>query len=246
MIAYIALHEWRRLRAGMMFWVLLAFAQLIIAWLAFAQLEAFAKIAPQLKATGSLLGVTDLVLVPTLNTLVLILLLAAPLLAMGSLAGETRSGRISLWLSSPVSGTQIVLGKALGLWLASLPLLLSASLTLAALGLGVDLDWPRFLLAVAGLLLLSLWLAAVTLLISGLFEHPAAALATSYGVLLFLWLLDSLSGTGAPWYWVALLPHVEPWFRGLLRSQDVAFFVITGAAALLLGIYGIARRRGEV
>ena len=34
MITDIALHEWRRLRAGMMFWVLLAFGQLIIAWLA--------------------------------------------------------------------------------------------------------------------------------------------------------------------------------------------------------------------
>ena len=108
------------------------------------------------------------------------------------------------------------------------------------------IDWPRFLLAVTGVLLLSLWLAAVTLLISGLFDHPAAALAGSYGALLFLWLLDSLSGVDAPWYWVALLPHVEPWFRGLLRSQDVVFFAITGGAALLLGIYGIARRRGEV
>ena len=246
MIRTIALHEWHRLRVGMMFWVLLAFAQLIIAWLGFAQLEAFAKIAPQLKAAGSLLGATDLVLVPTLNTLVLMLLLSVPLLAMGSLAGEVHSGRISLWLSSPVSGSQIVLGKILGLWLASMPLLLSAGLTLAALGLGINLDWPRFLLAIAGMLLLSLWLASIAVFLSGLFDHPAAALAASYGILLFLWLLDSLSGAATPWYWLALLPHVEPWFQGLLRSQDIVFFLATGAAAALLGVYGIARRRGEV
>ena len=246
MIIDIALHEWRRLRAGMMFWVLLAFGQLIIAWLAFAQLEAFAKIAPQLKAGALSLGVTDLVVVPTLNTLVLILLLSAPLLAMGSLAGEIHSGRISLWLSSPVRGSEIVLGKILGLWLASLPLLVSALLTLAALGLGIDLDWPRFLLAAAGLLLLSLWLGSITLFLSGLFDHPAAALAASYGALLFLWLLDTFGGTDAPWYWLALLPHVKPWFQGLLRSQDIVFFVATGGAAALLGIYSVARKRGEV
>jgi len=246
MIIDIALHEWRRLRAGMMFWVLLAFGQLTIAWLAFAQLEAFAKIAPQLKAGASLLGVTDLVVVPTLNTLVLILLLCAPLLAMGSLAGETHSGRISLWLSSPVSGSQIVLGKILGLWFASLPLLISAILTLAALGLGIELDWPRFLLAAVGLLLLSLWLGSIALFVSGLFDHPAAALAASYGSLLFLWLLDTLGGSDAPWHWLALLPHVKPWFQGLLRSQDIVFFVATGGAAAWLGIYSIARRRGEV
>jgi len=246
LISDIALHEWRRLRAGMMFWVLLAFGQLIIAWLGFAQLEAFAKIAPQLKAAGAAIGVTDLVLVPTLNTLVLILLLGAPLLAMGCMAGEVHSGRINLWLSSPVSGTQIVLGKTLGLWLANLPLVFSAGLTVAALGLGADIDWPRLLLGIAGLLLLSLWLASVALFISGLFDHPAAALATSYGILLFLWLLDSLSGSAAPWYWLALLPHVEPWFQGLMRSQDIVFFVATGGAAVLLGVYSIARRRGEV
>lgn len=246
MIRDIALHEWRRLRAGMMFWVLLAFGQLIIAWLGFAQLEAFATIAPQLKAGGSLLGVTDLVVMPTLNTLVLMLLLSAPLLAMGSLAGETHSGRISLWLSSPVSGLQIVLGKILGLWLASLPLLVSASLTIAAFGLGIDLDWPRFALATACLLLFSLWLGSVALFVSGLFDHPAAALAASYGMLLFLWLLDTLSSADAPWYWLALLPHIEPSFQGLLRSQDIVFFIATGSAAALLGVYAIARRRGEV
>ena len=57
MIWRIAWHDWRRLAAGLMFWLLLAFGQLIIAWLAFAQLETFATIAPQLKAGGSTLGV---------------------------------------------------------------------------------------------------------------------------------------------------------------------------------------------
>lgn len=246
MIRDIALHEARRLRAGMMFWVLLAFGQLIIAWLGFAQLEAFAAIAPELKASGSLLGITDLVIMPTFNTLILVLLMGAPLLAMGSIAGETHSGRISLWLSSPVSGSQIVLGKILGLWLASLPLIISATLTLAAFGLGIEIDWPRFALATVCLLLFSLWLGSVTLFVSGLFDHPAAALAASYGMLLFLWLLDSLSGADAPWYWLALLPHIKPWLQGLLRSQDIVFFVATGAAAALLGVYSIARRRGEV
>jgi ABC-2 type transport system permease protein len=245
-IGAIALHEWRRLRAGLMFWLVLAFGQLVIAWLAFAQLEAFAKLAPQLRAGGATLGTTDLVVVPTLNSLVLLMLLGSPVLAMGSLAGEVHSGRIALWLSAPVSTAQIVIGKALGLWLAGLPLLLSASLTLAALGLGVELDGTRLALAICGLLLLGLWLGCVTLFISGLFEHPAAALATSYGVLLFLWLLDSLSGPGTPWYWWALLPHVQPWFDGLLRSQDLVFFAATGGAALLLAGYGLARRRGEV
>jgi ABC-2 type transport system permease protein len=246
MIGATALLELRRLRAGMMFWILLAFGQLIIAWLGFSQLEVFAEIAPQLKAAGSALGVIDLVIMPTFNSLVLVLLLSVPLLAMGSLAGETHSGRMALWLSSPVSGGQMVLGKILGLWLSSLPLVVSATLTLAAFGLGVDLDWPRFALATGCMLLFSLWLASLTLFISGLFDRPAAALAASYGVLVFMWLLDSFSSPGAPWHWFALLPHIEPSLQGLLRSQDLIFFTATAAAAALLGTYSLARRRGEV
>ena len=245
MIGAIALHEWRRLYAGLMFWLLLAFGQLVVAWLGFAQLEAFATLAPQLKAAGSTLGATDLVIVPSLNTVVLMMLLGTPLLAMGSLAGEIHSGRIALWLAAPVGSGQIVLGKALGLWLASLPLLLSTSLTLAALGLGVDLDGARLALAFGCLLLLSLWLGCVNVFVSGLFDHPAAALAASYGILLFLWLLDSFSGPETPWYWWALLPHIRPWFEGLLRSQDLLFFIGSAGAALLLAAHGLARRRGE-
>jgi ABC-2 type transport system permease protein len=242
----IALHEWRRLRAGLMFWLLLAFAQLTIAWLAFAQLEAFARIAPQLKASGTDLGVMDLVVTPSLGSLVLILLLAAPLLAMGGIAGETRSGRLSLWLSAPLASRQLVIGKVLGLGLALLALLASALLTLALLGLGIDIDWPRLALAAVTLLLLCLWLAAVVILLSCLFDHPAAALAASYGVLLFAWLLDSISPATAAWHWLALLPHVEPGLQGLWRSTDLVFFASTTTAALLLAVALIARRRGEL
>lgn len=242
----IALHEWRRLRAGMTFWLLLGFTQLIIAWLTFAQLETLARIAPQLRAANASLGAMELVVTPGLNSLVLLLLLAMPAVAMGVLAGEVRSGRIALWLSAPVGSGRIVLGKALGLWLGSLPLLATALATLAATGLGLDIDWPRFALAAAALLLFALWLACVTLLLSGLFDHPAAALAASYGVLLFLWLLDALAGPDAPWHWLALLPHLTPAFDGLLRSQDLLYFLATGGAALLLAAAGVARRRGEL
>ena len=73
---------------------------------------------------------------------------------------------------------------------------------------------------------------------------PAAALAASYGVLLFLWLLDSLSGSDAPWHVWALMPHIKPLLLGLLRSQDLLYLLSTGGAAVLLTVHLIDRRRG--
>ncbi|MCB1722568.1 MAG: ABC transporter permease subunit [Chromatiaceae bacterium] len=245
MIARIARHEWHRQRAGLTFWLLLAAGQMTVAWLAFAQLEAFADIAPRLKAGGATLGATDLVVMPTFNSLLLVLLLGTPLLAMGSIAGEAHSGRLALWLASPLSASRIIVGKVLGLWLGLLPLVASASVTLAALGIGVALDPARLALAVAAMLIVSLWLAAVTVWLSSLFDRPAAALTASYAVLLFLWLLDTFSGDATSWRTWALLPHVQPMLRGLLRAQDLTYFAATALTALLLTMRGLDRRRGR-
>lgn len=241
---HVALNEWCRLRAGLAFWLLLALVQLIIAWLAFTQLEAFAEIAPRLKAAAATLGATDLVVMPTFNSLLLVLLIVAPLLAMGSLAGEIHDGRMPLWRSSPLSSRNIVLGKVLGLWIALLPIVLSASLTLAALGLGIALDLPRFALAVGTMLLLSVWLSTIAVLVSSLFDHPATALAASFGVFGGLWLLDSFSAAGGVLHGWALLPHIEPALRGLLRSEDLVYFVTTGGAAVLFAVQRVDRQRG--
>ncbi|MCB1802789.1 MAG: hypothetical protein KDI82_13950, partial [Gammaproteobacteria bacterium] len=140
MIGRIALHEWRQQYAGLAAWLLLVAGQLVVAWLTFAQLEAFADIAPQLKASGAALGATDLVVMPTFNSLLLILILGCPLLAMGSIAGEAHGGRLPLWFAAPLGSGSIVVGKVLGLWLSLLPLVISACLTLAALGVGITLD----------------------------------------------------------------------------------------------------------
>ena len=245
MIWRIAWHEWRRLRAGLSFWLLLAIGQTTIAWLAFSQLQAFAEIAPQLKAAGTRLDVMDLIITPSLNSLLLVLLLFTPLLAMGGFAAERHSGRLQLWLSAPASTHQLVVGKTLGLFLGTVPILASALMTLALLGLGIEIAWPHFLLAAGFLLLTLAWLAAVTTLIGSLFDHPAAALTMSYGCLLFLWLLDSLSEPTALWHDIALLPHLTPAFQGLLRSEDLVYFLSSGLAALLLAIFRIAIQRGE-
>lgn len=241
---HVALHEWRRLRAGLTFWLVLALVQLIIAWLLFAQLEAFADIGPRLTAAGATLGATDLVVMPTFNSLVLLLLMIVPLLAMGSLAGEAYGGRLPLWLSSPLPSGRIVLGKVLGLWLALLPIVLTACLTLSALAFGIQLDVARLTLAIGTMLLLALWLSAIAVAISALYDHPATALATNLGLLGFLWLLDSFVASGGAAHAWALLPHIEPLLNGLLRTEDVTYFVATGAAATLLATLLLDRRRG--
>jgi ABC-type transport system involved in multi-copper enzyme maturation permease subunit len=246
MIWALASHEWRRTRNGLTFWLLLAIGQLLTAWLLFAQLEALGRIAPQLTAAGSPLGATELVVAPTFGSIVLMLLLAVPLLAQGGFAGETRAGRLPVWLSAPAGSTTLVLGRVTGLFIACLPLLCSTLATVAVTGLGVAIDWPVFALGAAMLLLYGLWLCTVVVAVSTVSRHPAAATVLAHGLLLFLWLLDSFVGEAAGWRWAALLPHLEPAFGGVLDTRNLAYFAITGGAATLFTVYRIAVRRGEL
>jgi ABC-2 type transport system permease protein len=246
MIAAIAGQQWRRQSRGLLFWLVAASSQLLIAWLVFAQLERFTAIAPQLRAAGSGLDAHGLLVTPTLNSVAMLLMVAVPLLAMGGLADDRRSGRLAFLLTLPTGTAQLALGRILGLWLATLPLLATLLATVALLGLGIRMDWAVFAVAAAGLLLFALWLSCLCVMLSALFDHPAAALTATLAVLLVLWLLDSFGDTQAAWYPLALLPHLKPWLEGLLRSGDLLYFAATGGAAGLYAVFTLSRLRGEV
>ena len=215
-------------------WLVLAAGQLILAWLFFAQLEVYQKIQPSLAAGGALLGLTDLVAAPTLNTAGLLILVAAPLFGLQGIAAERRDGRIALLLSAPASPLTLAAGKLLGQWLALLPLPALALLTVGSLLDAAPLDLGRLLAAGIGLSLLALMAAAVALWISGLGSHPGAAAAGAYALLFLLWLLDTGTNPDAPWQWLALTPHLGAALKGLLRLTDLLYFGGLSAAALAL------------
>ncbi len=237
MIFALARRELLALYTTPLAWLVLAGGQLILAWLFFAQLEVYQQIQPQLGASGSPLGLTDLVVAPTLNTAGLLLLLAAPLFGLQGIAAERRDGRIALLLSAPVSPLTLAAGKLLGQWLALLPLLLLALLTVTSLQSGTALDLGRLCGALLGLATLALFAAAVALWLSSLGSHPGAAAAAAYGLLLLLWLLDTGSNPDAPWQWLALAPHLGAPLKGLVRLTDLLYFGGLSGAALALTTY---------
>ena len=244
MIKHIASRELKSLYATPVAWVLLAAAQLLLAWLLFSQLEVYLEIQPRLTAAGSLLGISELVVVPTLNIAALMLLLTVPLLGSRTFSGELQSGRINLLLSSPVSSLQLVLGKWLGLVLASVPLTLLAMLMTLTLGWGSDLDTGRLLGGTLGLLLTTCMAAAVSVWLSSITRQPMIAAALAYGALFLLWLLDSQS-TGGPLSDLALLPHLQPFFKGLLETGNLVYFLSVSLLGLGLAMHRLWRLGGQ-
>lgn len=175
MIRLIAARELRGLFHSPLAWSLLGVMQLIMAWTFLHQLDGFVQLQPKLASIPDVPGVTELVAVYVLSAAASLLMLFIPLLSMRLLSEEYRSGSFSLLLSAPVSMTQIVLGKYLGLLgFLGLALLLVILMPLSLL-MGARLDWGLLAAAFLGLVLMSAAFAAIGLYISSLSRQPAVA-----------------------------------------------------------------------
>lgn len=241
----IAARELRSLFYSPLVWVLLAAIAGLMGWLFLLRLDDFLQIQSKLVALENPPGLTDLVAGPHLETAAVLALLVLPLLGMRLLAEEFRSGTDALLFSAPISPLRIILGKYLALLAVQGIILLLALLIILSLTLGTDLDWGQI---AAGLLGLGLTLAAFSaaaLCVSGLTAQPGAAAAGTFGLLMFLWLLD-LSANGAGVNLLAELSpatHLRPLLRGLADSADLAYFGLFIGAFLLLTLWRFEQRR---
>jgi hypothetical protein len=144
MIGTIAAREFRTLFLSPLAWGVLAVVQFILAWLFLVQVDTFTdEHAPMFAHMDEGPGVTDLVAAPLFGSAALILLMVVPLLSMRLLAEERRSGTLSLLMSSPVSMTEVVLGKYLGLLGFLMIVVVLVTAMPISLAIGTSLDWGK-------------------------------------------------------------------------------------------------------
>jgi ABC-2 type transport system permease protein len=247
MIRLIAGRELKSLFISPLAWGLLGVMQLILAWVFLNQVDGFIQLQPKLASIPDVPGVTELVAVPLLGSAASILMLFIPLLSMRLLSEEYRSGSFSLLLCAPISMTQIILGKYLGL-LGFLGLALGLVLLMPlSLGLGARLDWGLLAAAFLGLVLMTAAFAAIGLYISSISQQPAVAAVASYGVLLFLWIIglaaDANQESGQAFQWLSLQHHYQALQKGLVQAEDVIWYLLVVLTFVLLAIRVLDSRR---
>ena len=229
MIRVIAVKEWRLLFASPLAWVVLAFLQLVFAWVFLSRLNAFLELQPQLAA--------KIVAAPVFGTATIILLMVVPLLSMRLVADERRSQTLPFLISAPVSITQIVLGKFLALFgILALAVGLIVVMCLS-LYLGGRLDLGLLAANALGLLLLAGSFAAVGFYLSCVTAQPLVAAVGTFAVLLGLWLINiSTTDPGSLLHVLSLIQHFENFSKGTLALKDLGYYLVLIALFLLLSI----------
>ena len=246
MIFTIAGKELKSLFASPLAWLVLTVMQIIVGYVFLKRIDDFLQIQPQLARMINPPGVTELVAAPTFATAALVLLFAVPLLAMRLVAEERRNQTMVFLISAPVSITDIVLGKFLGVMAFLLLVIASITLMPLTLAAGTRLDYGLLASLAGGLILLTVSFAAVSLYVSCLTMHPMAAALGAFGALLAMVLMGEPAGDGLRsrgWHLPAALAQVfsplknfEPLAKGLVDTYAIACLLLLATAALTLAV----------
>jgi len=240
-IISIAGRELRSLFLSPLAWVVMAVVQVVIGLIFLRQIVFFMQVQPRLAGVPGAPGLTELVATPLISATGFVFLLVVPLLTMRLVSEERRARTLTLLLSAPISMSEIVLGKYLGIlgFFAGM-LLLIALLPLTLLS-GGTLDFGLLAAALLGLALLVASFAAAGLFMSTLTAQPTVAAVSTFGLLLLLWIVDIAGSSGsneagALFSHLSLLTHFNAFLQGVFNTKDAAYFLIFIATFLALSI----------
>lgn len=218
-------------------WILLALMQLVLSWVFLVRLDAFLEMQSQLLQIANPPGITEIIISPVFAMAAIILLMVTPLLSMRLMAEERRNRTLTLLISSPVSMTDIVIGKFLGLMVFFLAVIFLVVTLSISLRLGGALDYGLLLSNAIGLFLLTACFSALGLYISSLTAQPVIAAIGSLGVLLGLWVINLAASEPDGWlHYISLLKHFEQFNQGLIDTFSIAYFILFIVTFLVLTI----------
>ena len=184
----------------------------------------------QMMGGGLTMNVNEQIIRPLLGFASTVALFLIPMITMRLFAEEKRSGTIELLLTSPVTDTEIILGKWLGALLLYLCVLAMSMINIALLFAWGKPDLKPVLVAYLGLLLQGGCLLAIGTFISTTTRNQIVAGGVTFFVCLLLWLLswftafDSTVPAQVVNY-LSIVTHFENFGKGVLDSKDIVFYL---------------------
>jgi len=178
--------------------------------------------------------------------------LVVPVVTMRLLAEERRSGTLEMLITLPVKDSDVVIGKYMG----ALGLVLV--LVLSTLAYPLVMFWHPWNLGpidggpvasgYLGMVLFSAAAVAVGLLISALTESQAVAFFITFFVLGALWLFGDLASKAGGTLaivlnYISFQSRLNNFWRGLIDSRDVIFFLSVTVLSLMVAFRALERRK---
>jgi len=199
--------------------------------------------APQM---AERMNLTEWIMGPLFMNMTVFFLFMLPILTMRLIAEERRSKTLELMMTAPIRPIDIVLGK----YLASI-LMMSAMLVVtlvfpllltkygASSSDGPALDWRSVLSGYGGLFLMGSAFVAIGLFASSISDSQIVAVIVGFSVLLMFYVIGlAARGEDSVWQkifeYVSCTTHLETFVRGVVRLQDIVYYLSMSFLGLFL------------
>lgn len=179
-------------------------------------------------------------------------MLVVPVVTMGLIAEEKRSGTFEMLITLPVKDSDVMLGKYLGALGLVLVLVLSTlaypiAMFVKPWTLGA-LDWGPVQTAYLGLILFSATAVAIGLLISSFTDSQAVSFFVTFFVLVVTWysgrIADWMGGTfGEVLRYVSFETRMTGFLRGVVDTRDIVYFISIAVVCLTFAFRKLESRK---
>jgi len=188
---------------------------------------------------GKSVSITDGIIRPLYGNMNVIFLLLVPFITMRLFAEERKNHTIELLMTSPLTLTQIIVGKFLSaFFLVSIML----SLTLVypvVLFITGNPDLGPIISSYIGTMLICGCYVSIGIFLSATTENQIIAGALTFASGLFFWLISWASQSAGPVWgeilrYLSIINHYNNFSQGLLNSSDVVFYLTFIGTGLFL------------
>jgi ABC-2 type transport system permease protein len=235
----IAGKEMRGYFASPIAYIVLGFFALVFGWFFYVPLAFFNRQSMQMAGSG--MNISQMLITPVFSNATVVMLFLLPAITMRTYSEEKRSGTIELLLTSPLTDTQIILGKflgAMGLYASMLALTVVHMAILFAFT-DPNPDWKPVASAYLGLLLMGGSFISVGLLISSLTKNQVVAAIATFVVFLMLWVINWIGVFVGPTAQailshLSITDHFDDFSRGVLDTKHLIYYITFISLGLFL------------
>ena len=194
------------------------------------------------------LNINQMVYSPLFHNMSIILLLMLPLLTMRLFSEEKKTNTDELLYTSPISISQIILGKYFAsLFVLLAILLVSGFLSIFTFAYG-NPEVPPILSGYLGLFLMGAAFMAVGIFFSSLTENQIVAAMLTFGTLLLFWVLNWASYSAAGFWkdvlnYLSFFQHFDDLTKGIVDTTDLVYYLSFSFLGLFLTHSVIQSRR---
>jgi len=231
-ILAIAGKELRSYFASPMGYIIIGLFALLFGWFYYVYLHVFVEQSQRMTMMGGggNVNVNEQMIRGVLQNAAVIILFVMPMITMRTYSEEKRSGTIELLLTSPLTDTEIILGKFLGAMALYAAMLLVTMLDIAILFKLGNPEWRPIAAGYLGLLLMGGCFIAVGLLISSLTKNQIVAGFMTFAVFLMLWVINWLADSSGPTgravlSFLSITDHFDDFTKGIIDTKHVIYYL---------------------